>query len=316
MVQENSLSKVLVICGATASGKTALAVECAKNFNGEVVSAESMCIYRGLDIGTAKPTEEEKQGIPHYMIDVAGAKDNFSVGDYKERASLILKDILSRGKLPIICGGTGFYINSLLFDLSYGNAPADNFVRAKYVDYYEKNGKQALYDLLVEKDPETAYKLHVNDVKRVSRALEILEISGKKKSEIKDDLTPRYDYRSFAIDFPREVLYDRINKRVDIMMNDGLLDEVRGLLDSGVTRDCQSMQGIGYKEAADGFENGLSESEIAETIKFNTRHYAKRQITFFKRDERLKLLSPKEKNGFLDEIYKELQKQGNYGNIK
>ncbi|MDD6927316.1 MAG: tRNA (adenosine(37)-N6)-dimethylallyltransferase MiaA [bacterium] len=316
MVQENSLSKVLVICGATASGKTALAVECAKNFNGEVVSADSMCIYRGLDIGTAKPTEEEKQGIPHYMIDVAGAKDNFSVGDYKERASLILKDILSRGKLPIICGGTGFYINSLLFDLSYGNAPADNFVRAKYVDYYEKNGKQALYDLLVEKDPETAYKLHVNDVKRVSRALEILEISGKKKSEIKDDLTPRYDYRSFAIDFPREVLYDRINKRVDIMMNDGLLDEVRGLLDSGVTRDCQSMQGIGYKEAADGFENGLSESEIAETIKFNTRHYAKRQITFFKRDERLKLLSPKEKNGFLDEIYKELQKQGNYGNIK
>lgn len=316
MVQENSLSKVLVICGATASGKTALAVECAKNFNGEVVSADSMCIYRGLDIGTAKPTEEEKQGIPHYMIDVAGAKDNFSVGDYKERASLILKDILSRGKLPIICGGTGFYINSLLFDLSYGNAPADNFVRAKYVDYYEKNGKQALYDLLVEKDPETAYKLHVNDVKRVSRALEILEISGKKKSEIKDDLTPSYDYRSFAIDFPREVLYDRINKRVDIMMNDGLLDEVRGLLDSGVTRDCQSMQGIGYKEAADGFENGLSESEIAETIKFNTRHYAKRQITFFKRDERLKLLSPKEKNGFLDEIYKELQKQGNYGNIK
>ncbi|MCI5838583.1 MAG: tRNA (adenosine(37)-N6)-dimethylallyltransferase MiaA [Christensenellaceae bacterium] len=316
MVQENSLSKVLVICGATASGKTALAVECAKNFNGEVVSADSMCIYRGLDIGTAKPTEEEKQGIPHYMIDVAGAKDNFSVGDYKERASLILKDILSRGKLPIICGGTGFYINSLLFDLSYGNAPADNFVRAKYVDYYEKNGKQALYDLLVEKDPETAYKLHVNDVKRVSRALEILEISGKKKSEIKDDLTPRYDYRSFAIDFPREVLYDRINKRVDIMMNDGLLDEVRGLLASGVTRDCQSMQGIGYKEAADGFENGLSESEIAETIKFNTRHYAKRQITFFKRDERLKLLSPKEKNGFLDEIYKELQKQGNYGNIK
>ncbi len=316
MVQENSLSKVLVICGATASGKTALAVECAKNFNGEVVSADSMCIYRGLDIGTAKPTEEEKQGIPHYMIDVAGAKDNFSVGDYKERASLILKDILSRGKLPIICGGTGFYINSLLFDLSYGNAPADNFVRTKYVDYYEKNGKQALYDLLVEKDPETAYKLHVNDVKRVSRALEILEISGKKKSEIKDDLTPLYDYRSFAIDFPREVLYDRINKRVDIMMNDGLLDEVRGLLDSGVTRDCQSMQGIGYKEAADGFENGLSESEIAETIKFNTRHYAKRQITFFKRDERLKLLSPKEKNGFLDEIYKELQKQGNYGNIK
>ena len=316
MVQENSLSKVLVICGATASGKTALAVECAKNFNGEVVSADSMCIYRGLDIGTAKPTEEEKQGIPHYMIDVAGAKDNFSVGDYKERASLILKDILSRGKLPIICGGTGFYINSLLFDLSYGNAPADNFVRTKYVDYYKKNGKQALYDLLVEKDPETAYKLHVNDVKRVSRALEILEISGKKKSEIKDDLTPRYDYRSFAIDFPREVLYDRINKRVDIMMNDGLLDEVRGLLDSGVTRDCQSMQGIGYKEAADGFENGLSENEIAETIKFNTRHYAKRQITFFKRDERLKLLSPKEKNGFLDEIYKELQKQGNYGNIK
>ena len=206
--------------------------------------------------------------------------------------------------------------NSLLFDLSYGNAPADNFVRAKYVDYYEKNGKQALSDLLVEKDPETAYKLHVNDVKRVSRALEILEISGKKKSEIKDDLTPRYDYRSFAIDFPREVLYDRINKRVDIMMNDGLLDEVRGLLASGVTRDCQSMQGIGYKEAADGFENGLSESEIAETIKFNTRHYAKRQITFFKRDERLKLLSPKEKNGFLDEIYKELQNQGNYGNIK
>ena len=307
MVQKNSLNKLLVICGATASGKTALAVECARLFNGEVVSADSMCIYRGCDIGTAKPTEEERQGIPHYMIDIVDAKDSFSVGDYKDRALAVVNDIISRGKLPVICGGTGFYINSLLFDLSYGNAPADNFVRAKYVDYCEKNGKEALFELLKGRDPATASVLHVNDVKRVSRALEILEISGKKKSEINDDKTPVFDYKSFAIDFSREELYNRINKRVDIMMKDGLVDEVKGLLASGVTRDSQSMQGIGYKEVIDGLENGLSVSEIAATIKFNTRHYAKRQVTFFKRDERLVLLSPQDKDKNLDLIYNSLK---------
>ncbi len=291
MVQENSLKKVLVICGATASGKTDLAVKCAELLNGEVVSADSMCIYRRCNVGTAKPTEEEKRGIPHYLIDVVDPEDSFSVGDYKEMAMPVLQDILTRGKLPIICGGTGFYINSLLFSLSYGNAPPDEFVRLKYQKFLEENGKRALYDLLKERDPETAMVLHVNDVKRVSRALEILDISGKKKSEIHDERIPLFDYKSFCIDYPREKLYDRINQRVKIMINDGLLDEVKGLMASGVSANAQSMQGIGYKEVIEGLNKGYSEEQIADLIAFNTRHYAKRQITFFKKDERLVYLT-------------------------
>ncbi|MBP5308950.1 MAG: tRNA (adenosine(37)-N6)-dimethylallyltransferase MiaA [Clostridia bacterium] len=290
MVQKNSLAKVLVICGPTASGKTSLAVECAKLLESEVVSADSMCVYKGCDVGSAKPTEDEKQGVIHHMIDVVDPFSSYSVGDYKKAALSAINGIIQRGKIPVICGGTGFYINSVLFNLSYGNSAADGEIRAKYERFLASEGKEKLHAVLEEKDPETAEVLHVNDVKRVIRALEIYDVTGRKKSDISDDLTPVFDYSSYSVDFPREELYSRINSRVDAMMKNGLIDEVKGLIQTGVDGRCQCMQGIGYKEVYEGLAAGKSESEIAEEIKFNTRHYAKRQITFFKRDERLVLL--------------------------
>lgn len=292
MVQKDSLKRVLVICGPTASGKTSLAVECAKKLNGEVVSADSMYIYKNCNIGTAKPTIEEMDGIKHHMIDVISPFEEFSVGDYKDRALPIIEDVLSRGKLPIICGGTGFYINSLLFNYSYGNAPANLEIRKKYEIMLSEKGKEAIYEELRLKDPETAGVLHVNDVKRVVRALEIFETTGKRKSELNDGAEMLYDYVSFQIDYPREVLYERINYRVDDMMAGGLIEEVNSLVQMGVNDSFQAMQGIGYKEVYQGLQQGWGESEIAELIKFNTRHYAKRQITFFKRDPKLVYLNP------------------------
>ena len=237
--------KILVICGATASGKTALAVECAKRLNGEVISADALLVYKKLNIGTAKPTKGEMQGVPHYMIDVVDPQENFSVSDYEEVALPVLEDILSRGKVPIICGGTGFYMNALLYKSGFGQTPADAVVREKYEKIARSEGREVLHKLLEEVDPESAEKLHFNDVKRVIRALEIFELTGKKKSEQRDELIPRYPFTAVAFDYPREELYARINRRVDMMFEAGLVEEVKGLLASGVPENAQCMQGIG-----------------------------------------------------------------------
>lgn len=274
---------VIAIGGATASGKTALAVRLAKKYDGEIISADALLVYKGLNIGTAKPTEEEKQGVPHYMIDVAEPTSNFSVSDYERLALPVLKDILSRGKTAIICGGTGFYIKALLFKSQFGNTPQSPALREKYERIAREKGVSYLHSLLQKCDPESAQKLHENDVKRVIRALEIFELTGKKKSDQADEETPRFEYTAYAIDYPREELYDRINRRVDTMFERGLLDEVRFLLAHGVTKNSQCMQAIGYKEVCDGWEKGRSEEEIREEIRKNTRNYAKRQITFFKK---------------------------------
>ena len=286
--------KVLVICGATASGKTRLAVDCALKFNTEIISADSQLIYKGLNIGTAKPTKEEMCGVKHHMIDVVEPTESFSVSDYSERALPILEKLLSAGKTPIICGGTGFYINSLLFDLGYGNTAADEAVRKTYADFLEKNGKDALFDKLKEVDPETAEVLHPNDTKRVIRALEIYELSGKKKSAQNDKLMPKYAFVAVAINYPREELYERINMRVDEMFNQGLVEEVEGLLKHGIDENCQCMQAIGYKEVVLGLNNGYLRSTMSDIIKQNTRHYAKRQITFFKKMPNLVWINPLE----------------------
>ena len=284
--------KILVICGATASGKTKLAVDCALKFNTEIISADSQLIYKDLNIGTAKPTKEEMRGVKHHMIDVVEPTEPFSVSDYSETALQILEKLLSEGKTPIICGGTGFYINSLLFDLSYGNTAADGLVRKKYADFLEKNGKDALFNKLKEVDAETAAVLHPNDTKRVIRALEIYEVSGKKKSAQNDKLVPKYEFVAVAINYPREELYKRINIRVDEMFNQGLVEEVQGLLKRGINENCQCMQAIGYKEVVSGLNNGFLRSTMSDIIKQNTRHYAKRQITFFKKMPNLVWLAP------------------------
>lgn len=285
---------VIVIGGATASGKSALAMELAKKYDGEIISADAILVYKGLNIGSAKPTQEERKEVPHYMIDVAEPTDSFSVSDYERLALPILKGILSRGKTAIICGGTGFYIKSLLFKSRFGGTAQSPELRKKYEEFARRNGVTCLHELLREKDPESAEKLHENDVKRVIRALEIYDLTGKKKSEQADDEIPRFDYNAYAIDYPRSELYERIGLRVEDMFRLGLLREVRDLISCGVTAESQSMQAIGYKEVLSGWERGSSETEIMEEIKKNTRNYAKRQITFFKKFPDIKWLKKDE----------------------
>lgn len=279
------MAKLLIICGATASGKTSLAIDCAKKLNTEVISADSQLVYRGLNIGTAKPTLAEMDGVKHHLIDVVSAKENFSVSDYEDSALPIIDNLLNQGKTPILCGGTGFYINSVLYDLSYGNVQADEKIRRKYEQIAAEKGKEYLFELLKKVDAKTAEVLHVNDVKRVIRALEIYELTGRRKSEQKDEKRVRYNYVAVAIDYPREELYKRIDSRVDIMFNLGLIEEVKSLLASGVDEKCQCLQAIGYKEVVEGLKNGDNQSTMRDVIKRNTRHYAKRQITFFKKLE-------------------------------
>lgn len=284
MVQENSINKqkLVIICGPTASSKTALAIKCAQLLNSEIISADSMNVYRTLDIGTAKPSKEEQAQVKHHLIDVVEPTETFSVGDYRELALGVINDLHSKGKVPVICGGTGFYINSLIYNLSYGNSCADLETRDFYKKLAQENGYEYVYNILKEKDPVSAGKIHFNDLKRVIRALEIYH-SGIKKSEIKDELTPIFDFKAYTIDFPREILYQRINQRVDIMVENGLIGELSSIIKSGVTFKNQSMQGIGYKEFADYFSGNIPLEQVVENIKLNTRHYAKRQITFFKK---------------------------------
>ena len=299
------MAKVLVVCGATASGKTSLAISCAKAFNGEIISADSLLVYQNLNIGTAKPTQEEKQGVPHYMIDVVSPKESFSVSDYEKMALPIVEKLLAEGKTPIVCGGTGFYINSLLYKSQFGNVGAHEEIRAKYEKLAEEQGKEYVHAILCEKDPESAKKLHYNDVKRVIRALEIYDVTGKAKSLQQDVLIPRFDFAAVSIDYPRDKLYARINMRVDQMFENGLVEEVKGLLNAGVTEEMQCMQGIGYKEIAEGLRIGATEAEMKELIKKNTRNYAKRQQTFFKRMANHTYLSAENAN--VEEVQKLLQ---------
>ena len=285
------MKKLLVICGATASGKTSLAVECAKRLNGEVISCDALLVYRGLNIGTAKPTREEMGGIEHHLIDVADPTDGFTVHDFERLALDAVADISARGKVPVLCGGTGFYMNAILFCSGFGHVAADASVRAKYEAIVREKGNEMLHAMLAERDPESAEKLHPNDVRRVIRALEIYELTGKKKSDQADTQTPRFPYEAFAFDYPRETLYERIDRRAAQMFEEGLVEEVRGLLAS-VPENAQCMQAIGYKEVVEGLKNGDNQSTMRDIVQKNTRNYAKRQLTFFKKLPCLHWLTP------------------------
>lgn len=294
------MDKLLIICGATASGKSSLAIELAKTLNTDVISADSQLVYKGLNVGTAKPTIEEMQGVKHHLIDVIEPTQTFNVGDYEEMALPIVKELFANKKTPIVCGGTGFYINSILYDLSYGNVVANPDIRKKYDEILKERGNEYVHSLLKKVDEESAKKLHPNETQRVIRALEIFETTGKKKSEQGDSYNPRFDYLAVAIHHPREVLYDRIDNRVDIMFENGLVDEVKGLLASGIDKNMQCMKAIGYKEVVECLEKGYGEDQMHEAIKLNTRHYAKRQITFFKRIPNLVWLDPEKTNCVLE----------------
>ena len=277
---------VLTIVGPTASGKTRLAVELARRFDGEVVSCDSMQIYRHMDIGTAKPTAEEMGGIPHHMLDVADPDENYSAARYVEQASACVDDILARGKLPVIAGGTGLYRDALLAGRTFAA------FSGKYRQQLQQRAREgelpALYEQLRRIDPDRADKLHPADEKRILRALEIWYETGKTMTEHDEEsrrIPPRYNAVSIGLTFAnREDMWQRIDRRVDEMMAAGLEAEVRALLAEGIPSACTAMQAIGYKEMVSALEEGRSPSEAAEEIKLRSRQYAKRQLTWFRRD--------------------------------
>ena len=283
----NELKPLVILVGPTAVGKTAASIGLAKALNGEIISGDSMQIFRGLDIGTAKITKEEMQGVPHHLIDIKEPWETFSVAEFKRLADEAIADIHDRGKLPIIVGGTGFYINSVLYEYHFGEADTDEAYRAELEQYAEAHGNEALWNILQEKDPDSAAKLHSNDTKRVIRALEVLHVTGIPASERQstvDKQTMRYNAVYIALNLPREVLYDRINRRVDIMIQDGLEAEVRTALANGTEQDALSMTSIGYRQMIQYFNEEISFDRAVELIKRDTRHFAKRQLTWFRHD--------------------------------
>ena len=280
--------KILVVSGPTASGKTALAVELALAHNGEVVSADSMQIYRRMDIGTAKPTRAEMRGVPHHMLDVADPEEDFSVARYVELAARCVEDILARGKLPIVAGGTGLYIDSLLSGRTFARFDPDSPLRRELEEELARRGGAALLEELARVDPDTAARLHPNDGKRIVRALEVYRSTGTTltaHNAMTRSLPPRYSALTLTLAFQRrEDMWDRIDRRVDRMMADGLAEEVRALLDSGVPDRCTAMQAIGYKEMAAALRGDGDTARAAEEIKLRSRQYAKRQLTWFRRN--------------------------------
>lgn len=276
-----------VLTGPTASGKTAFSIRLAKEYDCEIVCMDSMQIYRRMNIGTAKPTREEMDGVPHHMIDVAEPDDDFSVARYQEMAETCIADIQARGKRALLVGGTGLYLRALRQPMSMGDAAADVHIRAELEAMAsEVNGKERLHAMLMKADEDTAKRLHLNDVRRVIRALEVYRLTGipfSKQPQLEKE--SRFSYRVASLTMDRSLLYARIEKRVDTMVADGLIDEVRGLLESGVPADCQGMKAIGYKEIVPYLRNEATWADTEYLLKLNTRHYAKRQLTWMRREE-------------------------------
>ena len=280
--------KIAVITGPTATGKTALGVILAQALNGEVVSADSMQLYRHMDIGTAKPTDSEMQGVPHHMLDVAEPWENYSAGRYVQAASACVDDILARGRLPVVVGGTGLYIDALIAGTVFAAAPSDVQLRTRLNDEYDSLGGDSFRAKLAQVDPLRAEKLHPGDKKRLVRAMEVYLLTGRTITEHDNAtkaLPPRYDAAKIALTFrDRQRLYDRIDRRVDEMCARGLTDEVRALIAAGVPRSCTAMQAIGYKEILRALDGELTMDEAVALIKRESRRYAKRQLTWLRRD--------------------------------
>ncbi len=282
------MEKLLILSGPTAVGKTELSLRLAKAVGGEIISADSMQVYKGMDIGTAKITKEEMQGVPHHLIDILDPKEDFNVVRFKNLAKEKVKEINARGMVPIVVGGTGFYIQALLYDIDFTDNDDDMSYRHELEEKAEKEGPGALHEMLKEIDPESAETIHANNVKRVIRALEFYKKSNTTISshnrEQRENVSP-YDYRYFALTDDRAKIYERIDRRVDIMLQNGLVDEVKRLLEAGVPEDSVSMQGLGYKEIVNYLQGRCSLEEAVYVIKRDTRHFAKRQLTWLRREK-------------------------------
>ena len=280
-------SKVIVICGPTASGKTLLSIELAKKINGEIISCDSMQIYKEMDIGTAKPTLEEMQGIQHYLIDFIEPNKRYSVADYKKDAKNAIKQILSKGKTPIIVGGTGLYLDSLIYEIDYQEVEFDLQYRQKLEEIAKEKGIEFLYEKAKQIDPQAIEKISKNDKKRIMRILEIYNATGKNKTMQEIESRKKeieYDYHVYALSWDRQTLYERINRRVDIMIEQGLIEEVKNIL-SKYKEFPTAMQGLGYKEVVTYLKGEYTKEEMIEKIKMETRRYAKRQLTWFRKNK-------------------------------
>lgn len=284
------MDKVIVIAGPTASGKTSLGVELAKRVNGEVISCDSMQIYKDMSIGTAKPTVEEMDGVPHYLIDFVSPDERYSVADFKRDAEEKIEFVLSRGKVPILVGGTGLYIDTLVYGIEYPEVELDQEYRDELMRIADSDeGLAGLYERAKEIDAEAALRVSPNDKKRIVRILELFHSTGKTKTElerISRSKGVKYDYRVFAINMDRQKLYDRINLRVDMMIDQGLIDEVKAVV-SKYDHFPTAMQGLGYKEVVEYLDGVLSRDEMIEKIKQETRRYAKRQLTWFRKNKEI-----------------------------
>jgi tRNA dimethylallyltransferase len=293
--------KVIVICGPTASGKTALSIELAKKINGEIISADSMQIYKDMDIGSAKPTKEEMQGIKHYLLDFVLPSTRYSVADYKKDATNAMEEIIKRGKTPIVVGGTGLYVDSLIYNIDYQEMEFDEEYREELEERVKKEGLQKLYEEAKRIDPEAMIKISQNDKKRILRVLELYHQTGKTKTQQeiesrKNDVP--YDYHVFALTMDREKLYDRINQRVDIMVEQGLIKEVQNIVEK-YNKYPTAMQALGYKEIKEYLDGKISKEEAIEKVKHETRKYAKRQLTWFRKNKQtiwINALNQKEEN--------------------
>ena len=291
---------VIVILGPTGSGKSKLSISLAKQLGGEIVSCDSMQIYRRMDIGTAKISKKEMENIPHHMIDIVDPNEEFSVGEYVKRAKKIIAEIFERNAVPIVVGGTGLYVKALTQNYNFGNTEKNLEIREKYKKILKEKGNEFLFNILNEKDPEIAKKIHLNDTKKIIRALEKIE---NKKNLEKDLEIQDWEYLIFGLNLPREELYRRINLRTEKMFEDGLENEVSNLIGSGVSPRAQSMEGIGYKQVIYAKENNLTREELIGLVQQKTRNYAKRQLTFMRGIENLIWVDAKDAEKKILEVY-------------
>lgn len=304
--------KLIIIAGPTGVGKTELSIMLAQKLNGEIISCDSMQIYKHMDIGSAKISKEEMNGIPHHMIDIVSPDEEYSVSEYMNSVKEIIDDISSRGKMPILVGGTGLYVNSIICNMNFTESKKDEDYRRYLNDLAETHGNQHIHEILKECDIKSYNNIHYNNRKRVIRALEVYKLTGKPFSEYSSGdeyYECEYDLFYYVLNMSRERLYDRINRRVEIMMEKGLVEEVKNLKDMGMTSDMQSMKGIGYKEILYYLDNKISLNEAVEMIKQGSRNYAKRQITWFKKDPRAEFIDKdkyKDDKEILDKVLNDI----------
>ena len=313
--------KLIILAGPTASGKTAVSVDLAKRIGGEIISADSMQIYRGMDIGTAKITADEMQGVKHYLINVADPKEDFNIVKFQNMVKCSIEEIKKNGHIPILVGGTGFYIQSIIYDINFDKEDDNGSIRKVLEEEYDKMGADFMYEKLKKIDSISAENIHKNNKKRIIRAIEYFLINNaliSEHNELQRKKTSPYDFKFFVLNPKRDILYDRINKRVDKMVEKGLVDEVKSLIESGLSIDNISMQGIGYKEIVEYLEGNIPLDKAVENIKQNTRHMAKRQVTWFRRERDVIYIDPFEfenNEKIVDYMVEKIGIKNNYGKI-